>query len=133
MTTYPFKELTTPGDSFPFPPEKYASVRSAASQYAKRHGVRLKIHQGRVYLRHPQEVVAPAPQATPLPPFSLHDTLDETLRSLTRPGDAISIHCPHYPTMWRRLTRACQRLLPNRHFNFRKVRGEPVIVITRTA
>lgn len=50
MTKYRFATLAQPGDSFIIPEgASKASVRSAASQYAKRHGIRLRIVGDRVF------------------------------------------------------------------------------------
>lgn len=56
MTKYAFATLTKPGDSFPIPDgASRASVSSAASQYAKRHNIRLRVIGSRVFRTEPHE------------------------------------------------------------------------------
>jgi len=50
LTKYLFATLAKPGDSFPIPEgAKRSSVRAAASQYAKRHNIRLRVIGDRVF------------------------------------------------------------------------------------
>ncbi len=55
MTKYLFATLAKPGDSFPIPEgAKRSSVRAAASQYAKRHNIRLRVIGDRVFRAAPE-------------------------------------------------------------------------------